>query len=291
MEDERATQLHPYRFSEAQEDHDESSTYAQLTKEIHGSLLYDHGQETTDRYNIRFSAQEDEWEMEWRKRSGFPLSEFEKRWMQLTPLPTQGNTVGGSSKTGALVSEHGLNQKITNHQAYNVLKDMAHGYFASFPPPDNSSPDRIIHALGRRILQDEKLPRSEFNELLQALTYRQQTMKVATEYKNLLYLDFPASNDFNYEQWRANLTRGPDGAPLSPSLSTGYAEYGRLRRMIIDQSLFDPPTIEQGLPYGKPKAYLAAALQEADLDDAQVQEASAKMLSCKHPAFPIRMSS
>lgn len=56
-----------------------SPTYAELSRVIHTPLCSD-----VDRFGelhqIIFTAQDNDWEMEWKARSGIPLTHFKERW-------------------------------------------------------------------------------------------------------------------------------------------------------------------------------------------------------------------
>lgn len=56
-----------------------SPTYAELSRVIHTPLCSD-----VDRFGelhqIMFAAQDNDWEIEWKARSGIPLTHFKERW-------------------------------------------------------------------------------------------------------------------------------------------------------------------------------------------------------------------
>ena len=89
MEDERATQVHPHPSGEEIDDERLSTTYAELTNVIYSTLVHDVDIISHHPHGIQFAAQNDEWEFEWRKRTGIPIGRFQQRWNSLPVVPPQ----------------------------------------------------------------------------------------------------------------------------------------------------------------------------------------------------------
>ena len=293
MEDERATQLHPYRARDPLDEEASSSTYAELTKVIHSTLLYEIDPEFGPQDDIQFSAQDDMWEIEWRKRSGVPLAEFQAQWDKLPRLAPQSTAALFRRKTGGIASlslsatkiedrrsTYGLHRKFSELQASRIIKDMSFGYLNSFPPPSNTGPDGRVHRLASRCLEGIELASPEMDELRHALTYRLEAMKAASEYKNIIGIDYVDCNDFDLRSWEYNAHHRA-GGKASHEMGEKWLKYARYRRIILNADLFTEPTLDQGWYYTKPYEYLAAACVDGGLDEESVNKAVLKALAEK----------
>ena len=89
MEDEKATQIHPHQPTEPLDEEASSATYVELLNVIHSTLLYKVDPEFASVDDVQFSAQDDKWELEWRKRSGVLLAKFQAQWDKLPRLAPQ----------------------------------------------------------------------------------------------------------------------------------------------------------------------------------------------------------
>ena len=292
MEDEKATQIHPNPSGVDFNDERLSSTYAELTNVIHKTLLYDVDR-LGDRHNIQFAAQDDEWEFEWRKRSGIPLATFQSRWNQLPALAAQEGhirapgQIGGLSMGALSLSEsevtdiqgpHGLHRKLNKDQSISAIKDMATGYLNSFPGANNAADNNICHSSARSLLAGKKIRTWELEALQGALKYRIDTAKLASEYKDLLGLAFTDCETFNVESWQ-------DTAVIeyqaSQAANTKWNAFKNYRSMISNAGIFDPPVSKAGWEYRKPHEYLAIVCVELGLNTAGVKNAIDTMLAGK----------
>ena len=292
LEDERATQIHPHPSGQEFDEERMSSTYAELTNTIHSTLLHD-----VDRlgylHQIHFAAQNDEWEFEWRKRSGIPLARFQEQWTKLPVMAAQDGDGRGHGKTGgvdmrswslsegeqqAIEGPHGLHRKLNEDQSISAIRDMACGYLNGFPGKGNAANNKSCHDDARDILEGKELATWQLQELQGALTYRIGSSRLASEYKDLLGLPFADCDGFNFESWQETVLLA-----IKPPASSDpkWTTYNKFRDMIDDAEIFDPPLIHQGWTYTKPYQYLAVACLESGLNVEDVKKAVATMLAGK----------
>lgn len=294
MEDENVTQIHPHPSGQELAGELQSSSYAELTRVIHSTLLNDVDQ-NGDRHGIQFSAQDDMWEQEWRQRSGFPLSTFKSRWDRLPRMPIQDESSlrpskKGASKAGSTSMEvktqsYGLHSKFNKRQAITAIKDLAYGYLNSFPPPNNSSTDRACNADARALLESEKFPSWKLKGLQAALQYRMDSMRLASAYKDLVGLTFADCDKFDFESWQTSILASARTTKRSEDKWNKYKAY---RSEITCLPVFDYSTPSQGWHFNKPSYYLAAAFVECNLTPGDVSEAIKKILTGKcYPKYYI----
>lgn len=287
MEDERATQQHPAPGGHVPEEAIHSSTYAELARVIHFTLLND-AYRLGSRHGIQFSAKDDVWEFEWRKRSGIPLAAFQSRWEALPRMPAQlglslrqskaggGLGTASSSATANTTNTHCFSDRFNDYQANSAIKDLAYGYLNSFPPPDNSAPDRESNLAARSVLEGAIISKHALNDLHATLAYRLGLMSLATAYKNLIGLEFRDCENFDFESWQDSLLRS---AGTSAEARDRWQKFGDYSDLINRAPVFDPPTAQQGWDYNKPNDYLAASFAESDLTPDQVKESIHKIIS------------
>lgn len=178
-------------------------------------------------------------------------------------------------QTAPAKGPYGLHPKLNKSQAYHIIKDMAYDYLISYPPIDNSAPDKSCNTTARALLRGDEVPSWQMRLLRGALTYRLELTKVATEYKNVMGIDCVDCDKFDYESWVEAVLDGE--IKLKEKWNTHLEFQG-----IIDQAyVFDEPSAEEGWSYSKPPSYLAVAAVECGLSAEAVAEAVAKILACK----------
>ena len=105
----------------------DSPTFAALVATIHATLTQKvYGREDND---ISFSARDDIWSMEWRARTGFPMTIYLKKWEAL-------RLTENSSSKGTSQSASGKSSDTTNPltpEAEFRVKRLAYGYMQSNP--------------------------------------------------------------------------------------------------------------------------------------------------------------
>lgn len=285
MEDEKVTQHHPAPSDDIFERPDYSSSYAELARVIHSTLLNDVDR-LGSRHGIQFSAKDDVWELEWRRRSGIPLAAFQSRWKALPRMPVQSgsslrrNKAGGvdtALSVGTITNNvHGLSERFNDNQANSATKDLAYGYLNSFPPPDNSAPDKITNLAARSLLKGNCCSYFTPEDLHATLAYRLGLMSLASAYKNLVGLKFCDCENFDYESWQESLLCAID---TSAEARDRWQKFSTYSEMIHQAPVFDPPTAQQGWHYNKPNDYLAASFAESNLTTDQVKEAMKIIIS------------
>ena len=120
----------------------------------------------------------------------------------------------------------------------------------------------------------------EINELRGYLTYRLESMKAASEYKNIMGLDFVDCNEFDFESW-VRSARNVAGEKTARGTNEKWLKYLSFRYIIVDCDLFSKPIADQGWEYTKPYEYLAAACVECELDEETVKMLVSKVLAGK----------
>ena len=290
LEDERATQVHPHPSGEEIDDERLSTTYAELARTIHSTLLYDVDR-LGNRHYIQFAAQNDEWALEWRKRSGVPLAQFQAQWDKLPSMAAQKGEGRGYGRTGGMglgsssfseeephdiAGPYGHHRKLNKNQSIHAIRDMAYGYLSSFPGRDGGADNLVLHRAASLALDGKKLETWELEGLQPALKYRLDSIKLASEYKDILELNFADCEDFDYGSWEetAILERKDPSAR-----SFKYDLYAKYRKIIDDADVFDPPAREAGWTYTKPYEYLAVACLESGFDTDKVKGAVATLLA------------
>ena len=252
MEDEKVTQHHPAPSDDIFERPDYSSSYAELARVIHSTLLNDVDR-LGSRHGIQFSAKDDVWELEWRKRSGIPLAAFQSRWKALPRMPVQSGSslrrsqAGGidiTSSVGTITNNvHGLSERFNDNQANSATKDLAYGYFNSFPPPDNSAPDRITNLAARLLLKGSCCSYFTPEDLHATLAYRLGLISLASAYKNLVGLEFCDCENFYYESWQESLLCAMGTSAEARDRWQNFSTYSG---MIHQAQVLDPPIAQQG---------------------------------------------
>ncbi|KAI9802886.1 MAG: hypothetical protein M1826_005040 [Phylliscum demangeonii] len=261
---------------------DDTISYWQFYQEVKAKLLLvdKHG----ENHDIRFSAQNDDWEMEYHKRTGIPVSAFKKRLASLRTIPSTdrkrhpygdrtseeqlrawgqgldeaairrcdnpGNLLGHLRKR-----RHGGAEQSTEL----ALRERAMRYLASRPGLDSLSPNLEMHWLARQCIQG-KCTRSELERLAPWLDYREKAANFARTLIHVMDLaPFMPDWEWDSEEWRAEPgNRRLIGAPNS------------VARRIIDAKLIPRPGIKEGHFFIKPVYYLSAALYAKELSDEQI---------------------
>ncbi|KAL9101423.1 MAG: hypothetical protein Q9163_003315 [Psora crenata] len=275
FEDQRATQFHPYPSEEIDlEDERTSSTFAQLSRIIY-ETLFQEVDLSTCRHNIRFAAQDDAWEDEWRQRSGIPLMQFRERWNTLRqvspPHPPAGpaqsrsarieGTESSSDTTDSLAGHFGCKRSINRTQARNVVKDLCETYLNSFPGLDNAAPNRVPHMWAKQLVAGEALSDGQVHALHETMLYRMNATQLASEFRTVLGLPFVDCDKFDVEDWETRLLDKAKGkARLNENPKFNF--YDTCLARILAAGIFPPPPSSEDLSFIKPERYLAVALTE-----------------------------
>ncbi|PLN80805.1 hypothetical protein BDW42DRAFT_170185 [Aspergillus taichungensis] len=131
-----------------------------------------------------FSAQDDRWNIEWRRRSGFPPLDYKANWEELREVSSLGPVGENQDLTPAL----GLAGSI-GRGYHNIIKTHARAYMDSFPAPDNSGTNVADWKL-KRLLQRERYDEEVLVYLNDVLDYRASVITMAMQRTILLPLRF-----------------------------------------------------------------------------------------------------
>jgi hypothetical protein len=268
----------------------ETETYAEM-----GCLVHDHLKQSDrfhDKHRISFAPQDDEWTKAWRERTGIPLAFFKAKWEELSILPAQedahSNRDPSSAFGGSLdqsLSDIRLGSTIplrltkTMPQIYTIVRTLAAGYANSFPGPDNLASNTGFHTRVRNLLSGADRYENQMENLLTlgyTLSYRLESMAMATDYKNLLGLEYPDCPACRVEAWTNPLSESKEKEAKYKLL-----KFYNINDMIHDAEIFSAPAGDQGWNYNKPRQYLAIALVESNRTTEEVEEAIAVLKDCK----------
>ena len=279
--------------AESKEDpEDDQDSVDQMTYAAMGDLIHDYlktNDRLYDRHQISFAAQDDELERLWRARTGLPLSFFKQRWEELSAIPAQpdaftnrdpASTFGdysslpspttAGSRTGSSMP---LRPTMTRQQVYNLTRSWAAGYMDSFPGEPNMSKNASLHTLVEDLLSGEDRYDSEdqLEDLLilgSTLKYRLDSMAHATDYKDILGIDYVDCNACPVEGWINPLSESKE-----PDAKAKLHKYDFIYSLVNDARLFSEPLDGQGWAYSKPQKYLAIVLVESRTSDEEIKEA------------------
>ncbi|KAI9371983.1 hypothetical protein BJX61DRAFT_543127 [Aspergillus egyptiacus] len=208
-------------------------------------------------HGISFSAQDDNWHLEWRTRSGFPLLDYKTKWEELREVPSIQSLGESCEPTAALGFTGSIGPGYDN-----VVKAKARAYMESFPGPDNVGTNKDHWRL-RQLLQGKKYPKEVLVHLNDALDYRLSAMTLASQYVSFLDIQFPDCLRFDTEAWCNDLALKVAKNGDTKGAKSKFEKYKELRGYIMDAKLFDKPMSSQGFSYTKPWEYLAIALVES----------------------------
>ena len=210
-------------------------------------------------YSVSFDPQDDLWGNEYRNQSGFPLTDYRKKYselyLDLNPHPAnRGYTEMIQFSEKIIVSQE---------QAYHRLKRLAFEYLDSHPGPDTASENRTTHELCRRILRGYSLSLLELRQFSSTLRYRLHTIiDQATEYKEHIGLNFPDCKNFDSEEYEARSQKNRDEKMEERRLT--------IAKMVKAKHLFDDAAPHEGKPYDKGARYLTWALATSSWNDVEI---------------------
>lgn len=193
---------------------------------------------------------------------------------------TRGTSTASPSATAKTTITHSFSKRFNDNHANSAIKDLAYGYLNSFPPSDNSAPDRESNLAARSALEGNSMSKHALEDLHITLAYRLGLMSLATAYKDLIGLEFRDCEKFDYELWKNSLI---SSAATSAEARDRWQKFNDYSDQIHKAPVFDPPTAQQGWHYNKPNDYLAASFVKSDLTPDQVKEAIHKITGYCHP--------
>ncbi|RHZ62718.1 hypothetical protein CDV55_105969 [Aspergillus turcosus] len=226
-------------------------TYIEFTHSIFKTIKAMHffGEEQ----KIHFSAEDDEWEMNYQSRLGLPLASYKTRWESLREIPATAPSEGDAGE--ALLPRTG------NARQCGRLQVLAREYFAANPGPDTAGPNIAFHNTLRFILRGKTdFTKEQLSGLFDIVTYRLGSMHEADYLRTQMEIEFPSIFDVDIYSWKkANWSglAGQDKAKKEDFES-------KILSLIRQRRLLTRP-IGGGLSYTKPVNYLALALLESGL--------------------------
>lgn len=221
-------------------------TYISFAHSIYDSYKrFDH---IADEQKINFSAQDDEWALHPKRRSGIPLSQFKSRWESLRPVQT-----GSYKPTGSDMHDTGISF-LETIRTRSKLKYIARFYFhCANPGPHNNASNIALHGQLMRLLNDkEKFSDEKLGDIFEMLKYRLEALAQTNELATVMGVANRAFDaySFNHENWKAT-----DEEDKLDSLAWC---------LLIEKRIVDKPIGELFWP--KPVRFLCACLATSGLD-------------------------
>ena len=245
---------------------------------------------------IQFSAQEDRWAMEWKARTGFRLTDFETRWLELRELPphianpllnrdpinrattpevnawlaanpdlsTSDSSIGAFGRA-ALRGRFGGTQRTYSR----YVTGLARCYLASNPGRDGMSSNVRVHSLARRAVERKELSIVQLADLHAAIEYRQSLMRTATWFLIAIGVRAQPCHQWSEDDWKNKFGKERQ-------------RYSSILTAIHQAKLYPSPTSSQGIAWHKPANYWAAAFVENNLLPNDVSEALKQMIERKY---------
>lgn len=96
------------------------------------------------------------------------------------------------------MNNHGAPDRFNGYQAHSKIKDLACGYLNTFPPSDNSVPNRESYLAARSLLKGSSVSNPALEDLHATLAYRFGLMSLASAYEDLMSLEFCDCENFDY---------------------------------------------------------------------------------------------
>lgn len=250
----------------------QSTTYDALVETIRTILTKEIDVREINR--ISFSAQDVNWNMEWRARTGFTLSTYEAKWHALKLIP-QGSASGVTLSASVRFSDFVY---LSIPEAEFPLRRHAYDYLTSKPGGNSTAKNHYVHGLCHRILQNQTLNTRELEELAAALKYRlKKIISRATAYKDRLGLSYSDCREVDIEEvWRS--IRDAPGI---------LARYETIIGMVGQANLFDEPQEHEGHRYAKGNRYLALAFIQSDWTRSAIESALTELIKFKNETSPL----
>ncbi|PKY00237.1 hypothetical protein P168DRAFT_276102 [Aspergillus campestris IBT 28561] len=247
---------HPVLYDD--EELSASPTYINMCSSVYEA--YKNNDPFYGSHGISFSAQDDRWNLEWRKRSGFPLLNYQAKWEELREVDVSPSP---ADETPDLTAALGFAGSI-GQGYHNVIQAKAAVYMNSFPGPDNIGPN-VAHWDLKQLLQGKQYDKEILMDLNDMLDYRLSTITLASHYVSFLDLQFPEGLVFDTETWRNNLALEVAKDDHCEDAKSKLERFTDIRRHIMNVKVFDKPLGSQGFFYTKPPEYLAIALVDSSL--------------------------
>ncbi|OKL56072.1 hypothetical protein UA08_08591 [Talaromyces atroroseus] len=173
---------------------------------------------------IHFSAQDDQWELHFKRRSGMTLSQLKTRWESLRSIPQGDYEAPLSSGSGTGTMRFGTIRKRSK------LKYLARLYLSANPGLDNEANNIALHSgLGGYLRGKSNSSDKEVERMLEEVICRLDSLKQAEDLVAVMIQErVNKAVDFKNEESR-NLTA------LFGSQTTRDAEVARHRDIVLDK--------------------------------------------------------
>ncbi|KAM5462935.1 hypothetical protein MauCBS54593_007763 [Microsporum audouinii] len=241
-----------------------SKTFAEFAYAVHRLLLT-----SVDKFgyqhNISFSAQNDDWENHWRKRTGFPLVNLQSKWESLDAVPPRPSAslnrdpLADNEEEVDSTTLADIRGQYGSASSYlRGLRRLARKYLQSSPGRDSLAPNTLLHQQCIELLAGRKeFSTVELSTVEAALQYRMGISFLANQLVVGSMLPLPQGkfceewdevSKFSYEPKERN---------------------DLFHRLLF---LFPTPIRDQGVKgWVKPYWYIVAALIEAGLSPHQMK--------------------
>lgn len=223
---------------------------------------------------LSFLAKDDLWGMEWRARTGFPMTTYREKWESLEIVPQSG--YGNESLSASVRFSDTIHLPIP--EAEFRIRRLAYDYLKSNPGHKDAAKSRVIHYACYRLLQRDTLPKQRLEQLAGGLKYRlNKIIARATDFKDRLATEFPDCRECDTTLYMARL----------PIDSPKRERFSSISSMVFDSKLFDEPEGHEGMPYAKGIFYLAIVLTECGWDHPKIEDAMEELVRVKNETSPL----
>ena len=267
-ESERAETMEGGSFGEAQAVEHQQRSLAAFTASVRDALL--RLDRSADIHDIRFGAQNDNWESAWDTRSGVPLLDYKKR---LDSLPVYAATADPSSglnrsPSSAVDAPDDVNRLTSPGHgslrgrfggdlpaAVNYTRKIGQWYVASYPGSDNIWNNIPLHRQLRE-LENGQLKRTFANldSICTEVRFRRNLMTIATYALMSAGIALPEDKKiehFSVAEFEARLRKNVN--------NLADRKYRHAAKLIHDNILPEPMGSE-GRKWIEPHRYIAAAI-------------------------------
>lgn len=250
----------------------DSPTFATLVAIIHEILTQK--VDVREENDISFAAKDDVWGMEWRARTGFPMTSYLEKWEALRLIEKSGTTGTSQSASGKSFDTTNL---LTPEAEFRV-KRLAYEYMQSNPGPDEAAKNHHVHSACNRLLRGEKLSSDALEYLGGELRYRMRTvMNQATEYKDRLGISFADCRECDSYTYKGRVRRDKGK----------HTRFSQIFQMVIKGKLFDEPGEGEGMPYIKGTDYLSMVLCESGWNVDKIKSALDELVKLRSESILI----
>ena len=132
----------------------------------------------------------------------------------------------------------------TMPRIYNIVRALAAEYAKSFPGVDNVSINTAFHTNSRLLLSGEECYEKRMDALLTlgyTLSYRLDSMTLATYYKDILELDYPGCASCSVEAWTSPLYESNQ-----PEARDKLSRHSKIQSLIQDAKILCVASDSQG---------------------------------------------